>query len=42
MNINFRLRPYGSHALLGTRISDPNPFEAKWRFLIQEEDMPWI
>ncbi|KAF2441997.1 reducing type I polyketide synthase [Karstenula rhodostoma CBS 690.94] len=42
MNINFRLRPYGSNALLGTRIGDPNPFEAEWRFLIQEDDMPWI
>ncbi|KAJ4300071.1 hypothetical protein N0V90_005320 [Kalmusia sp. IMI 367209] len=42
MNVNFRLRPHGNHALLGTRIGDPNPFEAEWRFLIQEDNVPWI
>jgi acyl transferase domain-containing protein/NADPH:quinone reductase-like Zn-dependent oxidoreductase/SAM-dependent methyltransferase len=41
-SVNFRFRSHGSHELLGTRIGDPNPFEAEWRLFIQEDTMPWI
>jgi acyl transferase domain-containing protein/NADPH:quinone reductase-like Zn-dependent oxidoreductase/ubiquinone/menaquinone biosynthesis C-methylase UbiE len=39
---NFRLRTNGNHDLLGTQIGDPNEYEAQWKFLIREDDMPWV
>ncbi|KAH8691692.1 reducing type I polyketide synthase [Phaeosphaeriaceae sp. PMI808] len=41
-NRNFRNRSHPNHDLLGTRIGDPNPFESQWKFIINEDDMPWI
>jgi acyl transferase domain-containing protein len=41
-NRNFRLRKHGNHDLMGTRISEPNALESQWKFIIKEDDMPWI
>ncbi|ORX93617.1 reducing type I polyketide synthase [Clohesyomyces aquaticus] len=40
-NKNFRFRKYGNHDLLGTMISELNPLESQWKFVIKEDDMPW-
>jgi acyl transferase domain-containing protein/NADPH:quinone reductase-like Zn-dependent oxidoreductase len=41
-NRNLRFRSHPNHELLGTRIGDPNAFEAQWKLIIKEDDMPWV
>ncbi|KAF2804409.1 reducing type I polyketide synthase [Mytilinidion resinicola] len=41
-NKTFRFRKHGNHDLLGAKISEPNPAESQWRFIIREDDMPWV
>ncbi|KAF1951254.1 reducing type I polyketide synthase [Byssothecium circinans] len=41
-NVDFRLRPHGNHDLVGTRIGDLGQTEAQWKFIITQEDMPWV
>ena len=38
----FRFRAHGHHELLGIRTGQPNPFEAEWRFIIKEDEIPWV
>ncbi|MCJ1437217.1 hypothetical protein MMC27_006603 [Xylographa pallens] len=38
----FRLRQHANHDLLGTQVIDWNPLEAKWRFIIKADELPWI
>lgn len=39
---NFRFRPTPRHELLGTRSTDWNHSEAKWRNVIKRSESPWI
>ncbi len=39
---NFRFRSHPRHELLGTRSTDWNPLEAKWRNVIRRSESPWI
>ena len=39
---NFRFRTHGRHELLGTRVNDWNPLDARWRNIIRFADSPWI
>jgi acyl transferase domain-containing protein len=41
INKGYRLRPYPHHELLGTRCSDWNSLEARWRNWINIHDSPW-
>jgi NADPH:quinone reductase-like Zn-dependent oxidoreductase/SAM-dependent methyltransferase len=40
-NVQFRLRKHPSHDLAGLQ-TDSNPLESTWRFIIKEEELPWI
>jgi acyl transferase domain-containing protein/NADPH:quinone reductase-like Zn-dependent oxidoreductase/SAM-dependent methyltransferase len=39
---NFRFRKHGNHDLLGTMITEPNSLESEWKFIIKEDEMPWV
>ncbi len=42
-NLDYRLRKYPHHDLLGTRFGDlRSETEAQWRFRIQVKNMPWV
>ncbi|KAF2468466.1 reducing type I polyketide synthase [Lindgomyces ingoldianus] len=38
----FRLRTHPRHDLIGTRVSDWNPLEARWRNVIKISQVPWV
>lgn len=38
----YRLRSHGSHPLLGTQVMDWNSLDARWRFLIRKDEIPWV
>lgn len=42
MSRDFRLRKHGNHDLLGTRINEANSLESEWKFVIKEDEMPWL
>lgn len=39
---NSRFRTHARHELLGTRVPDWNPKEARWRHMIRQSENPWI
>lgn len=39
---NSRFRTHARHELLGTRVPDWNPREARWRHMIRQSENPWI
>ncbi|KAJ8131580.1 hypothetical protein O1611_g2046 [Lasiodiplodia mahajangana] len=39
---NYRLRNYGPSELIGTRSSDWNASDARWRHFLRTRDMPWL
>ncbi|KAI0198779.1 putative polyketide synthase [Astrocystis sublimbata] len=39
---NYRLRKYGPSELIGTRSSDWNASDARWRHFLRMRDMPWL
>jgi acyl transferase domain-containing protein/NADPH:quinone reductase-like Zn-dependent oxidoreductase/SAM-dependent methyltransferase len=41
-NQSIRFRKHGNHDLLGTIIGEPNPMESSWKFILKEEEMPWV
>ncbi|KAH9905426.1 polyketide synthase dehydratase-domain-containing protein [Xylariomycetidae sp. FL2044] len=38
----FRTRAHGDHPLLGSPVMDWNPLDARWRFIICKDAIPWI
>ncbi|KAI1735289.1 reducing type I polyketide synthase, partial [Xylaria scruposa] len=38
----FRFRAHGDHPFLGCQTIDWNPLNAKWRFIIKKDEIPWI
>jgi len=41
-NKAFRFRKHANHSLLGAPVVDWSPLEAKWKFIIRAEELPWI
>lgn len=41
-NVDFRLRPFAKHDLVGVRTGDLSAAEARWKFIIKAEEMPWV
>jgi acyl transferase domain-containing protein/NADPH:quinone reductase-like Zn-dependent oxidoreductase/SAM-dependent methyltransferase len=39
---NFRFRKHARHELLGVQAADWNPWEARWRHIIDAKENPWI
>lgn len=38
----FRARTRANHPLLGSPVIDWNPLDAKWRFIIRKDEIPWV
>jgi acyl transferase domain-containing protein len=38
----YRARKYAHNELLGAPVMDWNPLDARWRFIIKKEEVPWI
>ena len=41
-NKAFRFRQHANHSLLGAPMGGSNPLEARWKFIITVEELPWI
>ncbi|PSN66572.1 reducing type I polyketide synthase [Corynespora cassiicola Philippines] len=41
-NIAFRLRPHPKHDLVGVRTDGNSQAEARWKFIIKPNELPWV